>query len=195
MERHSRGPFSFALWALVAGLLLALYASPAVYTRHRRGDEVLTSKRHVSSRQADWEVVRSLASFSPAHQNPAKAPPQPLPETVEGLSAERAAASSFLTAKSIHQGLGKRAALRCDDGPCVDGSCCGQNHICGYGPDYCGTGCVSQCNATAMCGQYSENAAMPCGMQLCCSASGWCGVSQTHSFHRLHDQAPNEGTW
>jgi chitinase len=28
-----------------------------------------------------------------------------------------------------------------------------------------------------MCGEYSENAEMPCGMKLCCSAMGWCGVS------------------
>jgi chitinase len=28
-----------------------------------------------------------------------------------------------------------------------------------------------------MCGVDSENGEMPCGMQLCCSAMGWCGVS------------------
>jgi len=27
-----------------------------------------------------------------------------------------------------------------------------------------------------MCGMYSEDADMPCGMNLCCSATGWCGV-------------------
>jgi chitinase len=58
----------------------------------------------------------------------------------------------------------------------VDGSCCSKTKICGYGPDYCGDACRSQCNATAMCGEYSENADMPCGMNLCCSAMGWCGV-------------------
>jgi chitinase len=29
-----------------------------------------------------------------------------------------------------------------------------------------------------MCGKYSENEEMPCGMKLCCSAMGWCGVSE-----------------
>jgi chitinase len=28
-----------------------------------------------------------------------------------------------------------------------------------------------------MCGEYSENGEMPCGLKLCCSAMGWCGVS------------------
>jgi hypothetical protein len=47
-------------------------------------------------------------------------------------------------------------------------SCCSKNNICGYGPDNCGDGCQSQCDATAMCGEYSEDADMPCGMKLCC---------------------------
>jgi hypothetical protein len=29
-----------------------------------------------------------------------------------------------------------------------------------------------------MCGEFSEDADVPCGMQLYCSATGWCGVSQ-----------------
>ncbi len=60
--------------------------------------------------------------------------------------------------------------LRCDNGECNDGSCCGKNKTCGYGPDFCGDGCISHCNATAMCGKYSEDGNMPCGMKLCCSA-------------------------
>ncbi|KAM7195912.1 hypothetical protein V8F20_007277 [Naviculisporaceae sp. PSN 640] len=89
-------------------------------------------------------------------------------------------ASSFLAARDLHSPgvLAKRGPLRCDDGPCVDGSCCSKDHICGFGPGYCGAGnCLSQCNATAMCGEYSENADMPCGMKLCCSAMGWCGTT------------------
>ncbi|ETS74683.1 hypothetical protein PFICI_13167 [Pestalotiopsis fici W106-1] len=70
--------------------------------------------------------------------------------------------------------------LYCTDGPCIDGSCCGKSGICGYGPDFCGDGCTSQCNATAMCGQYSENGEMPCGMKLCCSATGWCGTTEVY---------------
>jgi hypothetical protein len=65
-----------------------------------------------------------------------------------------------------HQGLTK---LR---------SCCGANNICGFGPDYCGTGCQSQCDATAPCGRDSAGGSVKCGMDTCCSYYGWCGVSE-----------------
>ena len=55
-------------------------------------------------------------------------------------------------------------------------SCCGPLGTCGYGPDFCGTGCLNNCNATAMCGFYSEGGTEKCGMNLCCGAAGWCGV-------------------
>ena len=96
--------------------------------------------------------------------------------------------SVVLSARSdwrVHRTLGKRDALRCDNGECNDGSCCGKNHTCGYGPDFCGDGCISKCEATAMCGEYSENADMDCGMMLCCSAMGWCGVSSPLTSPRL----------
>ncbi|KAI4252897.1 MAG: hypothetical protein LQ352_004017 [Teloschistes flavicans] len=51
--------------------------------------------------------------------------------------------------------------------PCPDKSCCGGNGKCGYGPDYCGNGCVSNCDALAMCGRYSEGGSQKCGMNLC----------------------------
>lgn len=47
---------------------------------------------------------------SPAHQNPAVAPPVPIPDnrTME------------LSSRDAHS-LNKRDALRCDNGPCIDG--------------------------------------------------------------------------
>jgi chitinase len=72
----------------------------------------------------------------------------------------------------------------------VDGSCCSKDKICGFGPDYCGSGCRSNCNATAMCGEHSENGEMPCGMKLCCSAMGWCGTTETY----CHNADPLRGT-
>jgi chitinase len=33
-----------------------------------------------------------------------------------------------------------------------------------------------------MCGEYSEDANMPCGMKLCCSATGWCGSKSCSSY-------------
>jgi chitinase len=44
-------------------------------------------------------------------------------------------------------------------------SCCSKDGICGYGPTFCGAGnCTSNCNATAMCGIYSEGGNKKCGM-------------------------------
>ncbi|KAK3290201.1 glycoside hydrolase superfamily [Chaetomium fimeti] len=63
---------------------------------------------------------------------------------------------------------------------CLDGSCCGPLGICGYGPDFCGAGCLNNCDAKAMCGIYSEGGTEKCGMNLCCGAAGWCGTSETH---------------
>ncbi len=164
---------SFALWAL-AGLHLLLFASPVLCTP--RGPRHESDQHHDASAALlpSKRFADSYRGF--AHHNPPQAPPESLQEALGGLSAELSA-SSFLVARDMHHSIAKRDALRCDDGPCIDGSCCSKDKICGFGPDYCGTGCLSQCNATAMCGEYSENADMPCGMKLCCSAMGWCGVS------------------
>ena len=119
--------------------------------------------------------------LGPTHQNPALVPPIPIPVTPDdfGTSANNLGfqdggfAESNLTRRQIDKP--NTGALYCTDGPCVDDSCCGPDGICGYGPDFCDAGCTSNCDATAMCGEYSEDANMPCGMKLCCSATGWCG--------------------
>ncbi|KAL2134442.1 hypothetical protein VTI74DRAFT_154 [Chaetomium olivicolor] len=41
-----------------------------------------------------------------------------------------------------------------------------------------------------MCGEYSENAEMPCGMKLCCSAMGWCGTTADY----CHNADPVRGS-
>jgi chitinase len=169
---RSRGS-ALAAWVL-AGLFLLLCVSPAYahYTplQHRgyNAREFAPSARGVPSR-----------SPGPAHRSPARAPPESLPE----LMSRRpfgVPSSSLHNASSVHPNLGKRGALRCEGGPCVDGSCCSKDKICGYGPNFCGAGCTSQCDSTAMCGIYSENGNVSCGMKLCCSAGGWCGVSGLH---------------
>lgn len=59
-------------------------------------------------------------------------------------------------------------------------SCCSAKGVCGYGKGFCDTGCQSNCDATAMCGELSEGGNIPCGLGLCCSSGGWCGTSETH---------------
>lgn len=47
-----------------------------------------------------------------------------------------------------------------------------------YGPAYCGTGCLGQCNATAECGQYAAEPGKECPLNVCCSQFGFCGTTK-----------------
>lgn len=62
--------------------------------------------------------------------------------------------------------------------PCSNGACCGASGYCGYGPTYCGSGCVSNCNATSECGQYAATPGQECPLNVCCSQYGFvCHIS------------------
>ncbi|KPM40559.1 hypothetical protein AK830_g5976 [Neonectria ditissima] len=161
----------------------------------------LSRRSNVITKAPQWakEIIPS-----PGHQNPAKAPPVPTEdlelsedsatdleqyyEDSKNISSVDSVSSRSLSPRSLE----KRGPLYCKDGECADGSCCGPDSICGYGPDFCGDGCQSLCNATAMCGEYSENADMPCGMNLCCSSSGWCGTTEVfcHNADPAHNTLP-----
>ncbi|KAJ5918124.1 hypothetical protein N7454_010499 [Penicillium verhagenii] len=69
----------------------------------------------------------------------------------------------------------------CDsDTSCSNGACCGVTDgqgICGYGSDFCGDTCVSNCNATAACGRDAATAGTTCPLNVCCSEWGFCGTS------------------
>lgn len=66
----------------------------------------------------------------------------------------------------------------CDkSNPCSNGACCGASGFCGYGPTYCGTGCISQCDAKAACGQYAQDPNAQCPLNVCCSQYGFCGTT------------------
>ncbi|RAK98563.1 uncharacterized protein BO80DRAFT_466986 [Aspergillus ibericus CBS 121593] len=58
--------------------------------------------------------------------------------------------------------------------PCEEG-CCSQYGTCGFGPQWCGDGCISNCNATAQCGPYG--AVTDCPLNVCCSQYGFCGTT------------------
>ncbi|KAK1566167.1 glycoside hydrolase superfamily [Colletotrichum navitas] len=45
---------------------------------------------------------------------------------------------------------------------------------------YCGSTCISDCDAKAMCGIDSADGKTPCGLKLCCSFYGWCGTESVH---------------
>lgn len=73
--------------------------------------------------------------------------------------------------------LNQHDSYSCGPGnPCSNGACCGSSGYCGYGPVYCGKGCVSNCDAVAECGQYAKIAGQTCPLNTCCSQYGF--VSQ-----------------
>lgn len=57
--------------------------------------------------------------------------------------------------------------------PCSNGACCGPSGYCGFGSEYCGIGCQSNCNATAQCGQYAATPGQTCPLNVCCSEFGF----------------------
>ncbi|KAF9249765.1 CAZyme family GH18 [Penicillium roqueforti] len=73
----------------------------------------------------------------------------------------------------------RRDAYACDaNTPCSNGACCGAGGYCGYEPTYCGTGCVSNCDATAECGQYASTVNQTCPLNVCCSQYEFCGTTE-----------------
>ncbi len=62
--------------------------------------------------------------------------------------------------------------------PCSNGACCGKSGYCGYGPTYCGDGCLSDCGAVAECGQYAKRPGRECPLNTCCSQFGFCGTTE-----------------
>ncbi|ATY66444.1 bacteriodes thetaiotaomicron symbiotic [Cordyceps militaris] len=63
------------------------------------------------------------------------------------------------------------------DRPCKNKACCGKSGWCGYSPDFCGTGCQSNCDAKAECGQYASPQGKTCPLNVCCSEFGFCGTT------------------
>ncbi|KAL4909586.1 hypothetical protein BDW74DRAFT_174788 [Aspergillus multicolor] len=54
--------------------------------------------------------------------------------------------------------------------PCATG-CCSKSGYCGIGDEYCGAGCVVNCDFQAEC-----DANRPCANDACCSKAGFCGL-------------------
>jgi hypothetical protein len=83
------------------------------------------------------------------------------------------------TPSSNQSVLVRREDYSCGEGrPCANGACCGPSGFCGYGPASCGTGCISNCNAHAECGEFSSPANKKCPLNTCCSKYGFCGTTK-----------------
>lgn len=68
------------------------------------------------------------------------------------------------------------------DRPCSNGACCGASGNCGYGKDYCGDGCVSNCDAAAECGKHARPSGKRCPLNTCCSEYGFCGTTEVRKM-------------
>ncbi|OJJ66497.1 hypothetical protein ASPBRDRAFT_59613 [Aspergillus brasiliensis CBS 101740] len=86
--------------------------------------------------------------------------------------------------RSLHDrsALEKRASLptgSCAPGsPCDNGACCSNTGVCSYAPSSCAPDvCISNCNATAPCGQYAAAGEGNCPLNVCCSQYGFCGTT------------------
>ncbi|KAI9146948.1 oviduct-specific glycoprotein [Paramyrothecium foliicola] len=171
----------FLLW-----LITINYSSA---TQSRIATRKVAETRIQHAKRAADDSWRDTIKLGPAHANPALAPPPPL--SPEDLGLDLRLYDANLTRRQLDKP--NTGPLYCTDGPCVDDSCCGPKGICGYGPDFCDAGCTSNCDALAMCGEYSEDANMPCGMKLCCSATGWCGTFPATDVY-CHNADPLHGT-
>ncbi|KAK1532412.1 glycosylhydrolase family 18-9 [Colletotrichum costaricense] len=60
--------------------------------------------------------------------------------------------------------------------------CCSKYGVCGTGPDYCGTDCVSTCDFKADCNPGWDDPkwskAETCPLNVCCSKFGFCGTTK-----------------
>ncbi|ETS75312.1 hypothetical protein PFICI_12256 [Pestalotiopsis fici W106-1] len=64
--------------------------------------------------------------------------------------------------------------------PCAEG-CCNKWGNCGFGPDYCGHDCISDCGRKSQCNpgygaKWSQKD--KCPLNVCCSKHGYCGTTK-----------------
>lgn len=132
------------------------------------------------------------------HQNLDVAPPFPILEVglehmmgQMGANATKAENDSIVgivlreTSPKVTSLQVRDAVVQCSPGvPCVDGSCCNSEGKCGFTPYNClnssTTTCISNCDATAMCGVDSLNGTLKCPLNICCSFLGYCGTTELH---------------
>ncbi|KAJ5964997.1 uncharacterized protein N7479_004873 [Penicillium vulpinum] len=85
------------------------------------------------------------------------------------ILSRRAAPIDIVSTQPNHT-LSRRDDYSCSASkPCSNGACCGAGGYCGYGSTYCGTGCVSNCNATAECGKDASTPGKTCPLNTCCT--------------------------
>ncbi|KAJ5124284.1 uncharacterized protein N7515_008109 [Penicillium bovifimosum] len=77
----------------------------------------------------------------------------------------------------------------CSKNKKCDLGCCGSidkntgKGVCGFGPDFCGKGCISNCDRKSECdagwGKQWSNLTT-CPLNVCCSSAGFCGTTEQY---------------
>ncbi|KAF1997002.1 glycoside hydrolase family 18 protein [Amniculicola lignicola CBS 123094] len=114
-----------------------------------------------------------------------RAPPLPIIDIAREFMAEQQEKNDVFGGVSHvrRSPLNRRQQKRqCDpSSPCPDDSCCTKAGRCGFGKENCDSSvCISNCNATALCGRDSKGGNVKCPLNVCCSYSGYCGVEQDY---------------
>ncbi|KAJ6133731.1 class V chitinase [Penicillium sp. IBT 18751x] len=96
--------------------------------------------------------------------------------------AGKSKSSIYKTSNSDRGLLSKRDSLptgTCAPGtPCINGACCSNTGVCSFSPSSCAADvCISNCNATAPCGEYAKAGEGNCPLNVCCSQFGFCGTT------------------
>ena len=134
---------------------------------------------HAIITQQDPNAIK-VAKVDPRnHYNLPEKVQTPRPQSKNSSSVHRRVPSNAVAAAAAP--TSSTGALLCGPhSPCIDGSCCGKDNICGFGDDHCTSGCQSGCTAKSTCGRDSEGGKVKCGMNLCCSYYGWCGATSDY---------------
>ncbi|KAI9146996.1 Killer toxin subunits alpha/beta [Paramyrothecium foliicola] len=82
---------------------------------------------------------------------------------------------------------------KCGEGNECRVGCCSKEGVCGFSEDHCGTGCISNCDAKAECGQYAPEGEEDCPINVCCSEHGFCGVTEEFCGDGCQDNSNGEG--
>lgn len=121
-------------------------------------------------------VVLLLVSERGSNGNPSSSPPLIL----------RFQQSTFFQERSLDNNISARAfdGTCSIDVPCINGACCSSSGFCGYGklwdlyaskilytnsvvaPEFCGETCLSNCDATAECGEYADPPNTECPLNV-----------------------------
>ncbi|KAF2466138.1 glycoside hydrolase [Lindgomyces ingoldianus] len=76
---------------------------------------------------------------------------------------------------------GGAVAQTCSSSSRCENGCCNTNGFCGFGPDYCGDKCISDCDRKSECNPGFDSKwakKEKCPLNVCCSKHGYCGTTQ-----------------